>query len=108
MAYYLVRATAKPERLAELQAELARDAFIELQPFGEEVTRGLKGARVLEDGRAIWEEEDYCIPPLRMERAAVLDRYFDGIEVEPVERGAGWQHIQDLPRLFEFDGAVRT
>jgi hypothetical protein len=52
------------------------------------------------DGTAVWEEEDYCRPPLAEERAAVLDHYFDGIAVERVERGAGWRRIADLPRLF--------
>jgi hypothetical protein len=30
----------------------------------------------------------------------VLDRYFDAISVEPVERGEGWQRIEALPPLF--------
>lgn len=100
MAYYLVRATPRPELLDELAAKLAEDAFIDMRPFGQALTRGLQGARWLDDGRAIWEEEDYCSPPLAMERAAVLDRYFTGIEVEPVAGNEGWAQIRDLPRLI--------
>jgi hypothetical protein len=48
----------------------------------------------------MWEEEDYCEPPLAEERAAVLDRYFEGLTVEPVIQGTGWALIQDLPPLF--------
>jgi hypothetical protein len=100
MAYYLVRATAKKERLDELRAKLAEDAFVDLRPFGQALTKGLNGARRLADGRVIWEEEDYCSPPLAMERAAVLDHYFDDIEVERVARDEGWRQIENLPRLF--------
>jgi hypothetical protein len=31
------------------------------------------------------DEADYCSPPLAMERASVLDRYFDDIPVDPVD-----------------------
>ena len=45
MAYYLVRAKPKPERLPELHARLGEDAFINLRPFGEALTHSLKEAR---------------------------------------------------------------
>jgi hypothetical protein len=99
MAYYLVRAKPKPERLGELQNRLQEDAFIDLRPFGKALTRSLKEARTQSDGFAIWEEEDYCSPPLAEERAAVLDKYFDEISVERVNAGEGWNRITTLPRL---------
>ena len=100
MAYYLVRALPRDENLPQLGRELTRNAFVDMRPFGHSLTHGLNGARRLEDGRAIWEEEDYCSPPLAMERAAVLDKYFDEIEVEIVERDAGWHQIANLPPFF--------
>jgi hypothetical protein len=100
MAYYLVSATPREDRLQDLEARLARDEFVPLRPFGTALSRSLRDARLRQDGIAVWEEEDYCRPPLAEERAAVLDRYFDGIQVEPVRRGAGWRQIDDLPRLF--------
>jgi hypothetical protein len=99
MAHYLVRARAKPEKLDELAERVAANAFVDLEPFGRALTKGLRGARVEGDG-AIWEEEDYCAPPLAEERAAVLDTYFDGITVEPVAKGEGWRRIEGLPHLF--------
>lgn len=51
------------------------------------------------DGTAVWEEEDYCSPPLAQERTAVLDLYFDEITVEKVNAGEGWKMIEVLPRL---------
>jgi len=30
----------------------------------------------------------------------VLDHYFEGLSVERVERGSGWQRIAELPPLF--------
>jgi hypothetical protein len=49
-----------------------------LKPFGDELHHGLENARIIE-GYAYWVEEDYCSPPLAMERRSVLDRYFDVI-----------------------------
>src|SRR5579872_2454727 len=99
MAYYLVRAKPKPARLGELQNRLQEDAFIALRPFGKALTRSLKEARTQSDGFAIWEEEDYCSPPLAEERAAVLDNYFDEITAERLSAGEGWKRIMTLPRL---------
>jgi hypothetical protein len=108
MAHYLVRARAKPEKLDELAARLADDAFVHLEPFGRALTKGLRGARIDGD-RVAWEEEDYCAPPLAEERAAVLDAYFDGIAVEAVARGDGWRRIAALPPLFpELERAAGT
>ncbi len=100
MAYYLVRAKPKQERLPDLEKLLAQRALVDLRPFGQSLTAGLNGARVGADGVALWEEEDYCSPPLAMERAAVLDTYFDDIQVETVKLGEGWKRIRALPRLF--------
>jgi len=100
MAYYLVRARPRQERLRELEKLLAERAFDGLRPFGQALTAGLTGARVGAEGLALWEEEDYCSPPLAMERAAVLDSYIDDIQVEAVKAGEGWSRIQEMPRLF--------
>ena len=100
MAHYLVTATPKPGRLAELGARLGRDEFLQMQPFGRALTRSLRAARQCDDGSAVWEEEDYCCPPLAEERAAVLDHYFEELEVQPVQRDTGWRQIRELPHLF--------
>jgi hypothetical protein len=99
MAYYLVRAKPKPERLSELQDQLQEGAFIGLRPFGKALTHSLKEARTQPDGIAVWEEEDYCSPPLAEERVAVLDYYFDEVSVERVDAGEGWKRIEALPKL---------
>jgi hypothetical protein len=99
MAHYIVRAKPKPELLGELHQRLREDAFIDLRPFGKALTHSLNEARLESDGIAIWEEEDYCSPPLAQERAAVLDMYFDDIAVERVNEGEGWKRIESLPKL---------
>src|SRR3954451_13132057 len=99
MAHYIVRAKPEPDRLSKLHQRLQENAFINLRPFGKALTRSLKDARVQSDGIAIWEEEDYCSPPLAQERAAVLDTYFDDITLEPVNAGEGWKIIESLPKL---------
>jgi hypothetical protein len=40
--------------------------------------------------------------PLAMERASVLDRYFDDISVDPVDsEEQGWNRIKDRPALWQ-------
>jgi hypothetical protein len=100
LAFYLVRAKPKAERLALLRDRLASGEVSRMRPFGLALDHSLREARVDGDGFAIWEEEDYCRPPLAQERAAVLDTHFDEIQVEPVSQGAGWQRINSLRSLW--------
>ena len=103
MAYYLVKAKYQTDLLAELRKRLDSGEIQKMRPFGEALQYGLHHARLdpQEAGVAVWEEEDYCRPPLAQERAAVLDTYFTDIRVEVVEEGKGWQQIDSLPRLWE-------
>ncbi len=108
MAYYLVRARPKPDRLTELRARLDRREFAPMRPFGGSLTRALEGARRdPRTGEAVWEEEDYCSPPLAMERAAVLDAYFEALRVERVREGEGWRRLEGLPSLWEGSAVTR-
>lgn len=109
MAYYLVTARPNRERLAELRERLGNDEFRGLRPFGNALTHSLRNARRRPDGFAVWEEEDYCRPPLAEERAAVLDEYFDGLSFEAVPHREGWRRIASLPLLFpEFASSQET
>jgi len=104
MAFYLVSAVPKHDLVEQLGERLGRDEFTGLKPFGRSLTHSLRNARIRRDGVAVWEEEDYCSPPLAQERAAVLDAYFGDLRVEPVREGGGWEKIEALPRLFpEFE-----
>ena len=42
MAYYLVEAAAKEERLPELAKRLEKDEFLSMRPFGVSVTFSLR------------------------------------------------------------------
>ena len=77
MAYYLVTAKPKPDRLPNLLRNLQERAYFTMRPFGRSLTYSLENARLRDDGYAVWEEEDYCSPPLAQERAAALDEFFD-------------------------------
>ncbi len=101
MAHYLVRAKPDWDRLPELARRLKRGEIRELEPFGRALDESLRRARMEGEGEAVWEEEDYCTPPLRQERAAVLDEYFSGIRVERVTRDRGWETLEDLPSLWQ-------
>ena len=86
MAYYLVTAKPKPDRLPNLLRNLQERAYFTMRPFGRSLTYSLENARFRDDGYAVWEEEDCCSPPLAQERAAAVDEFFD--------------ELGELPRLF--------
>lgn len=102
MAYYLVRVKAKGD-LAQLKRQLDDGEVRAMRPFGTALDESLRGARLEVDGSWVWEEQDHCVPPLAMERAAVLDRYFEGLEVEAVGKGQGWRRIESLPSAWGQD-----
>ena len=101
MAYYSVKAKPHTKLLSELRQRLNSGEIRKMRPFGTALHGGLDNARVLPDGMTIWEEEDYCSPPLAMERAAVLDTYFTDLSVETVKRDEGWKRIEPLPRFWQ-------
>ena len=100
MAYYLVVAKPKPDRLPDLLKNLQKKKYASMRPFGRSLTYSLEHTRLRGDGYAVWEEEDYCSPPLAQERAAALDEFFDDLVVTAVEKDEGWAEIENLPRLF--------
>jgi len=79
--------------LHSLKHELDRGDIAEMRPFGTALDHSLKNARLAPGGWVTWEEEDYCRPPLAMERQAVLDRYFVDLDVTKIERGEGWKRL---------------
>ena len=101
MTLYIVRAKPKND-LSELQKELESGKISKLRPFGETLHNGLQNARFdTSNSYAMWVEEDYCSPPLAMERESVLDKYFDDITVDQVRsEDEGWNKIQDKPLLW--------
>lgn len=103
MAYRLVRARPKAGRLPELRERLDDGEIRQFDPYGRAMTKSLKQARIDTDtGEAVWVEEDYCSPPLAMERE-VLEEYFADITVvdEDVDEAAGWAAIDDHPSLWD-------
>ena len=105
MAHYLVKGKPVEEKSRELKAKVMGRGFSHLRPFGSALSFSLENARVDRSGSWLWEEEDYCSPPLAQERRAVLDLYFTELEVEKVSPGSGWEKIGDYPRVFPESGA---
>jgi len=101
MAYYLVQAKPIDELLIELRQRLDSGEIKVMKPFGQALQYGLDHARLQENGIAIWEEEDYCVPPLAQERAAILDTYFKELHVDRVQQTEGWKKIESIPRLWK-------
>lgn len=101
MAYYLVKAKYHKDLLTELRSRLDSGEIRQMRPFGTALHYSLENARLDPQGWAIWEEEDYCSPPLAQERAAVLDTYFLDLGIERVEKGNGWEQIESLPKFWK-------
>ena len=101
MAYYLVKAKPNDDQLEELRTWLDSGEIANMRPFGQSLQYSLDNSRRDAGGWAVWEEEDYCRPPLAMERAAVIDSYFTDLSVEPVDKNAGWAQITHLPSLWD-------
>ena len=104
MAKRFVRARPEQPRLTELRERLDSGEIEAMEPFGRAMTRALEKARFdPETDEAVWIEEDYCSPPLAMERAEVLDDYFEEITVieEDVDEAERLQQIDHQPGLWE-------
>jgi hypothetical protein len=101
MAYYLVKAKYHKDLLTELRSRLDSGEIRQMRPFGTALHYSLENARLDPQGWAIWEEEDYCSPPLAQERAAVLDTYFLDLGIERVEKGNGWEQIESLQKFWK-------
>jgi hypothetical protein len=100
MALYIVRARPKND-LSDLRKELNSGEISRLRPFGKTLQYGLDNAKIdPNDGYALW-IEDYCNPPLAMERESVLDRYFEDITVQLiVSEKEGLDRIANIPGLW--------
>ena len=80
MTLYIVRAKPKND-LSGLRKELESGNISKLRPFGDSLHHGLQNARFdTSNNYVMWVEEDYCSPPLAMERESVLDKYFEDIK----------------------------
>jgi hypothetical protein len=104
MALYLVRARPRREILENLHKELRSGRISKMTPFGKALQYSLENAKIDTENPdyALWVEEDYCTPPLAMERKGVVDQYFSDITVESVEsEEEGWNKIEDKPRLWK-------
>lgn len=110
MAFYLVKARPRMDLLESLREELSSGAISRMRPFGKSLQYSLENARIdTEDSNfALWVEEDYCSPPLAMEREAVLNQYFNDIIVEKVEsEKEAWSRLKDKTRLMHDGQADR-
>jgi hypothetical protein len=103
MAIYLVRARPRKELLENLQKDLSSGKISKMRPFGHTLQYSLENARIDNENPdyALWVEEDYCSPPLAMERESVLDQYFNDIAVLRVEsEDEAWNKINHKPSLW--------
>jgi len=99
-----VRAKPNKQLLQELHDKLDSGSISNMRPFGHALQHSLQNARIdpINPDFALWVEEDYCSPPLAMERQAVLDHYFGEISVERVlSEEESWNKIDNYTRLWD-------
>jgi hypothetical protein len=101
----MVKARPRKELLENLQKDLSSGKILKMRPFGHALQYSLENARIDDNESpdyAIWVEEDYCSPPLAVERESVLDQYFNDIEVFHVEsEEEEWNMIKEKPSLWK-------
>ena len=103
MAFYMVKAKPRKDLLENLHNDLSSGKIIKMKPFGRSLQYSLENAKIDNKNQdyALWIEEDYCSPPLAMERERVLDQYFDDIVVFRVEsEEVGWDSISNKPSIW--------
>jgi hypothetical protein len=103
MALYMVKARPRKELLENLHNDLSSGKISKMRLFGHALQYSLENTRIDNENPdyALWVEEDYCSPPLAMERESVLDQYFNDIEVLCVEsEEQGWNMIKEKPSLW--------
>jgi len=103
MALYMVKARPRKELLENLQKDLSSGKISKMRPFGRALQHSLENAKIDNENPdyAVWVEEDYCSPPVAMERESVLDQYFNYIAMSRVEsEEEGWNMIKEKPSLW--------
>ncbi len=104
MTYYFVTAAPIEDKLDALRQRLDSGEIQAMLPFGKSLHTSLINARRDDQGVAMWEEIDFCRPPLAMERSAVLDDHFTDLNIQEIASdGDGWAKIDDLPSLWPED-----
>lgn len=101
--FYVVKARPRTEQWSELEELIASSKIASMRPFGQALQHSLQNAKIDHEkpDYAIWVEEDYCSPPLAMERASVLDRYFSDITTKNVEsEQEAWKSLSDMTSLW--------
>lgn len=101
MTFYEVRAKPR-DNLSDLRYDMDHGMIHTLIPFGKSLQHSLENAKVDNDKNAIWIEEDSNDPPLASEREAVLDRYFNDIQIIAIgSEEDGWTRIKNNQSLWE-------
>lgn len=100
MAYYLISARVKPNRIERLRKALADGSIASRGDSGPALAKALVQARIRPNNTAVWEQEDRFLPPLMQERREILEEFFDDVKFTEVQEGSGWERIARLPRLF--------
>ena len=93
MAHYLIFAKPNMKLIDELYEKLIRNEITQIKPLGRAMNHSLRLSRIIDENMIVWEEEDYCNPPLAQEREYVLDKYFEILKIEKVKEKEGWNKI---------------
>ncbi len=98
---YRIKAQPNWKQLSNFWTILNDGTVSKQEPDGTEICASMKRA-VISGDKVEWYETCYCSPPLKHERATIYDKFFTGIQIEPISsapelRGRDfWKHLETL------------
>jgi len=82
---YKVKAKFNYDKAKEFHKKLTDGTIQKQKPDGYEIVNAMNRATIDDDGYVNWTELCYCPKPLMHERATIYDKFFTGMETEPIE-----------------------
>jgi hypothetical protein len=81
---YVISAQPRTEEFPRFWELLNNGTIAKQEPDGQEIIASMKRAVVSGDN-VEWTETCFCSPPLNHERTTIYDKFFDNMQIKPME-----------------------
>jgi len=98
---YKVQARLNHSKAKEFHESLTDGTIQQQRPDGPEMVDSMKRATIDDKGYVNWTELCYCPTPLKNERATIYDKYFTGMETEPIENHKTFEGKSFMEHLLQ-------
>lgn len=99
---YEIKAKFNQSKAKEFHQRLTDGTIQKQRPDGPEMVDSMNRATIDDKGFVNWTENCYCSPPLKHERATVLDQYFTDMKIEPIEDHKTFEGKSFMEHLSKF------